>query len=195
MSSFLRLFAFMVCVGAASPAFAAEFITYFQPTPIVGQLDKTAWGTAAVGPRDTSNGLEDPTMSKWAYWDGKIIKGPDGKYHLFGSRWDQAGGHAGYPTLWPSMLSATQSSAPTWTREFATRTMKAGKGTTSPRLPCRTVATGFVVSDTRPGDLFIASSLEGPWAFQGHIPINSNGHTTTRLTDNMSIMHVRMDAT
>jgi MYXO-CTERM domain-containing protein len=47
---------------------------------------------------------------------------------------------------------------------------------------------GMVVSDTRPGDLFIASSVEGPWAFQGHIPIDSNGHTTTRLTDNMSIM-------
>jgi hypothetical protein len=97
MSTFLQLFGIIVCIGVASPAFAADFITYFQPTPIVGQLSKTAWGTAAVGPRDTSNGLEDPTMSKWAYWDGKIIKGPDGKYHLFGRRWDQAGVHAGYP--------------------------------------------------------------------------------------------------
>ena len=97
MPTCLRLSLIVACFGVTSPAFAADFITYFQTTPIVGQLDKTAWGAAAVGPRDTSNGLEDPTMSKWAYWDGKIIKGPDGKYHLFGSRWDQAGGHAGYP--------------------------------------------------------------------------------------------------
>jgi hypothetical protein len=92
MPSFLRLFVVTACVGAASPAAAADLITYFLPTPIVGQLSKTAWGAAAVGPRDQSNGLEDPTMAKYAYWDGKIIKGPDGKYNLFGSRWDQAGG-------------------------------------------------------------------------------------------------------
>jgi MYXO-CTERM domain-containing protein len=188
MSSFLRLFAFMVCVGAASPAFAAEFITYFQPTPIVGQLDKTAWGTAAVGPRDTSNGLEDPTMSKWAYWDGKIIKGPDGKYHLFGSRWDQAGGHAGYPNSVAIHAVSDAVLGPYVDQGICYPDNQAGKGHNVTAIAMSDGRYGIVVSDTRPGDLFIASSLEGPWAFQGHIPIDSNGHTTTRLTDNMSIM-------
>jgi MYXO-CTERM domain-containing protein len=188
MSSFLRLFAFMVCVGAASPAFAAEFITYFQPTPIVGQLDKTAWGTAAVGPRDTSNGLEDPTMSKWAYWDGKIIKGPDGKYHLFGSRWDQAGGHAGYPNSVAIHAVSDAVLGPYVDQGICYPDNQGGKGHNVTAIAMSDGRYGIVVSDTRPGDLFIASSLEGPWAFQGHIPINSNGHTTTRLTDNMSIM-------
>jgi MYXO-CTERM domain-containing protein len=188
MSSFLRLFAFMVCVGAASPAFAAEFITYFQPTPIVGQLDKTAWGTAAVGPRDTSNGLEDPTMSKWAYWDGKIIKGPDGKYHLFGSRWDQAGGHAGYPNSVAIHAVSDAVLGPYVDQGICYPDNQGGKGHNVTAIAMSDGRYGIVVSDTRPGDLFIASSLEGPWAFQGHIPIDSNGHTTTRLTDNMSIM-------
>jgi MYXO-CTERM domain-containing protein len=188
MSSFLRLFAFMVCVGVASPAFAAEFITYFQPTPIVGQLDKTAWGTAAVGPRDTSNGLEDPTMSKWAYWDGKIIKGPDGKYHLFGSRWDQAGGHAGYPNSVAIHAVSDAVLGPYVDQGICYPDNQGGKGHNVTAIAMSDGRYGIVVSDTRPGDLFIASSLEGPWAFQGHIPINSNGHTTTRLTDNMSIM-------
>jgi MYXO-CTERM domain-containing protein len=188
MSSFLRLFAFVVCVGAASPAFAAEFITYFLPTPIVGQLSKTAWGTAAVGPRDQSNGLEDPTMSKWAYWDGKIIKGPDGKYHLFGSRWDQAGGHAGYPNSVAIHAVSDAVLGPYVDQGICYPDNEGGKGHNVTAIAMSDGRYGIVVSDTRPGDLFIASSLEGPWAFQGHIPIDSNGHTTTRLTDNMSIM-------
>jgi hypothetical protein len=188
MSSFLRLFGIIVCIGVASPAFAADFITYFQPTPIVGQLSKTAWGTAAVGPRDTSNGLEDPTMSKWAYWDGKIIKGPDGKYHLFGSRWDQAGGHAGYPNSVAIHAVSDAVLGPYVDQGICYPDNQGGKGHNVTAIAMSDGRYGIVVSDTRPGDLFIASSLEGPWAFQGHIPIDSNGHTTTRLTDNMSIM-------
>jgi MYXO-CTERM domain-containing protein len=188
MSTFLRLFGIMVCIGAASPASAADFITYFQPTPIVGQLSKTAWGTAAVGPRDQSNGLEDPTMSKWAYWDGKIIKGPDGKYHLFGSRWDQAGGHAGYPNSVAIHAVSDAVLGPYVDQGICYPDNEGGKGHNVTAIAMSDGRYGIVVSDTRPGDLFIASSLEGPWAFQGHIPIDSNGHTTTRLTDNMSIM-------
>ena len=33
-------------------------------------------------------------MTRWNYWDGQIIKAPDGKYHMFASRWDQAKGHS-----------------------------------------------------------------------------------------------------
>jgi hypothetical protein len=35
-------------------------------------------------------------MTNWNYWDGKIIKSSDGKYHLFASRWAQARGHNGW---------------------------------------------------------------------------------------------------
>ena len=65
---------------AQSPA-TKTFIDYFKPTPITSSLSSSVWGAAAVGPRDPKNGLEDETMTKWDYWDGKIIKGPDGKYH------------------------------------------------------------------------------------------------------------------
>ena len=61
--------------------------------PILSPLTTNVWGAVTVGPRDTNNGLEDVTMKQWDYWDGKIIKGPDGKYHLFCSRWDQSRGH------------------------------------------------------------------------------------------------------
>ena len=85
----------------ASP-FTAEsterktLIDYFLPTPVVGSLSKDAWGAANVLPRDQQNGLEDTTIKQWCYWDGQIIKGPEGKYHMFASRWDQAKGHNGW---------------------------------------------------------------------------------------------------
>src|ERR1700690_4243819 len=159
MPSFLRLFVTMACIGAASPAFAADLITYFLPTPIVGQLSKTAWGTAAVGPRDQSNGLEDPTMAKYAYWDGKIIKGPDGKYHLFGSRWDQAGGHAGYPNSVAIHAVSDAVLGPYVDQGMCYPDNQGGKGHNVTAIAMSDGRYGMVVSDTRPGDLFIASSV------------------------------------
>src|SRR5512133_320525 len=84
--------------GLRTPASAAEktLIDYFLPTPVQGKLPKDAWGAANVLPRDPHNGLEDTTMKQWCYWDGQILKGPDGKFHLFASRWDQSKGHNGW---------------------------------------------------------------------------------------------------
>src|SRR6202000_2522295 len=54
----------------ASATASKTFIDYFQPTPILSPLSTTAWGMATVGLRDQKNGLEDPTMKLWDYWDG-----------------------------------------------------------------------------------------------------------------------------
>src|SRR5512136_180531 len=90
------LFLLSAAIGGSSPAAEKTFIDYFQPTPIRGALSKDVWGAPEVGPRDTKNGLEDATVKQWYYWDGQIIKGPDGKFHMFASRWDQARGHRGW---------------------------------------------------------------------------------------------------
>src|SRR3954463_8080158 len=104
---------------AASPAGAASkpLITYFQPMPIVGKLSTTVWGAASVGARDPGNGLEDdgknggvgPQKETNFYWDGKIVKGEDGKYHLYGSRWAYSNGFG--PPVGPGG-SGWQSSVP-----------------------------------------------------------------------------------
>lgn len=94
----------MACLALASTSFgqstkpAADktFIDYFLPTPIIGSLKPDAWGAPNVLPRDPQNGLEDAAIKQWNYWDGQIIKAPDGKYHMFASRWDQAKGHNGW---------------------------------------------------------------------------------------------------
>jgi hypothetical protein len=65
-------------------ASAKPFTDYFKPTPIVCPPTSNIWGDKAVVPRDTCNGLEDTTGTptvrpKWMYWDGKILRGADGK--------------------------------------------------------------------------------------------------------------------
>ena len=107
-----------------------SFIDYLLPMPVNGYSSTTAWGTAEVGARDQNNGLEDPAMARWNYWDGQIIKAPDGKYHLFASRWDQAKGHHDW---WNSKAVHAVSdtlTALTWTRGFAGRTTRMAKATT-----------------------------------------------------------------
>src|SRR5213595_2162182 len=79
-----------VAVAAPKP-----LINYFEPMKIVGKLSTSVWGSGAVGPRDPANGLEDngassgvgPQQQTNFYWDGKIIKGEDGKYHMYASHW------------------------------------------------------------------------------------------------------------
>jgi len=151
MSSFPRLFAFVVCIGAASPAFAAEFITYFQPTPIVGQLSKTAWGTAAGWSARPEQRPGGPTMSKWAYWDGKIIKGPDGKYHLLAAG-GISRGHAGYPNSVAIHAVSDAVLGPYVDQGICYPDNEGGKGHNVTAIAMSDGRYGIVVSDTRPGD-------------------------------------------
>ena len=73
-------------------------------------------GASTVGARDPGNGLEDsgasggvgPQQETYFYWDGKILKGEDGKYHLYASHWlhsigfgPPAGGSTGWETSIP----------------------------------------------------------------------------------------------
>jgi len=76
MKTLIKLLAAMsLTVAASSPAADKTLIDYFLPTPIVGSLTTNAWGAPNVLPRDPQNGLEDPTIKQWCYWDGQIIKG------------------------------------------------------------------------------------------------------------------------
>ena len=51
------------------------FTSYFRAIPVRGELSTSAWGAKEVGPRDPANGLEDPTLTRWNYWDGQILRG------------------------------------------------------------------------------------------------------------------------
>lgn len=86
---------------------AGQFMDCFLPMPIVDEngLSEDCWGAQEVGPRDQSNGLEDPLIgvegaegTRYCYWDGAIIKDDvTGKYYMFASKWKESDGHWGWP--------------------------------------------------------------------------------------------------
>jgi len=168
------------------------FINYFLPTPIVGSLTTNVWGVATVGPRDPKNGLEDETMKQWNYWDGQIIKAPDGKYHLFCSRWDQARGHGEW---WNSRAVHAVSDnliGPYVDKGLCWPGNQGGKGHNVTALVLPDGRYAVVISETRPGTVFVSKSLDGPWEQLGLIQVATNEFTKLGRMSNTSIM-VRPD--
>jgi hypothetical protein len=198
MKTLANLFAvFSAIAGTSALAIDKTLIDYFLPTPIHGQLTTNAWGATTVLPRDPLNGLEDQTLKEWYYWDGQIIKSPTGKYYMFASRWDQAKGHGGWGSssaiyavsdnlfgpyidkglIWPDVIKGV-----------------AGRGHNVTALVLPNGRYAVLISETRPGSIYISKSLEGPWEFQGPITFTTNEFNGDgrRLGSNMSIM-VRPD--
>jgi len=152
------------------------FIAYFQPTPIARALSASAWGTATVGPRDQDNGLEDRTLQHWNYWDGVILKGADGRYRLFGSRWDQAKGHGEW---WNSKAIAAVSSrltGPYRDTGLLWPDNENGRGHNVIALKLNDGTYAIVISETRNTSVFTSTSIDGPWRFSGEIKVNQDSY-------------------
>ena len=179
--------------AAASPPVPAKtFIDYFQTTPISDTLSTDAWGVPTVGPRDTKNGLEDASMTHWCYWDGKIIKGPDGKYHMFASRWDQSKGHGNWPNSQAVQAVSDSLLGPYIDQGLLWPSDEGGKGHNVTALTMPDGSYAVVVSETRPGDVFVSKSLDGPWDYLGRIKIADNEFKDLGRASNMAVM-VRPD--
>ena len=169
--------------------YAAPFIDYFTATPIIESLSSSCWGAAEVGPRDQSNGLEDRTMSKYCYWDGGIIKGNDGKYHMFASRWNQSEGHNGW--FGSVAVHATSSNlyGPYTDQGLCWPNDQGGKGHNVVPLQLKDGRYAIVVSETRrPADIFVSNSLDGPWTKLGSMSIASNSYSSLFTASNVYIM-------
>lgn len=174
-------------VGVSTPAWAKDLIEYFKPTPIVNPLSSSAWGAAATGPRDTSNGLEDATIKNYCYWDGQILRGPDGKYHMYASRWPQSSGHSGWGKS-VAVHAISDTLIGPYVDKGMAYTDSNGKGhnVTASMLPDNTWT--VIVSDTRPGDIFTSGAIDGPWAFKGSITVNANGLDSSGTAKNLSLV-------
>jgi hypothetical protein len=172
MNGFLSLLIAALMVAAA-PVWAKPktLIDYFLPMPIHGRLTTNAWGAPNVLPRDPQNGLEDPTMKKWCYWDGKIIQGPDRKYHLFASRWDQAKGHNGWWTSCAVEAVSDDPTGPYQDQGLCWPQSEGGKGHNVTALILPDGRYAVVVSETRPGCVFVSRSPDGPWDYLGAISV------------------------
>ncbi len=83
----------------------AAFIDRFLPIE-PQNLSNKSWGADNVQPRDINNGIED---KEYSYWGGNIIKGDDGKYHMFVARWPEnskkGNGVSGHHLWWSSEVA------------------------------------------------------------------------------------------
>lgn len=148
-----------------------SLIDYFLPTPIVGKLSSELWGAAKVLPRDPQNGLEDQTNKQWSYWDGQLIRGANGKYYMFASKWDQTKGHRGWPSSVALWAVSDHPIGPYVDKGLTWPDDQGGKGhnVTALTLP-NDEGYAIVVSETRTSpDVYVAKSLEGPWKLKGTI--------------------------
>jgi len=165
------------------------FIDYFRPTPASGKLSSDVWGAAAVGARDSENGLEDVTMKQWDYWDGKILRGRDGKYRMFASRWDQAQGHRGWfnskcvEAVSDSALGPYRDKGLCWPDD------QAGKGHNVTALQLPNGSFAVVVSETRNGDVFTSRSIDGPFKYLGPITVNQDAFNSIRTPADVASLH------
>lgn len=179
----------VIClVDALVLAADKTLIDYFLPMPIQSSLTSEVWGASGAIPRDPANGLEDYTMKQWCYWDGQIIKGPDGKFHLFASRWDQTKGHNGWGNsvaihaVSEKVMGPYIDQGPCWPDN------KGGKGHNVTALVLPDGRYAVVVSETRPGDVFVSNSPDGPWEHIGSIRIAENEFSKGVRMSNVSIM-------
>jgi hypothetical protein len=175
MKTLIKLLAATSLTLGASPAADKTLIDYFLPMPIQGHLTKDAWGAPNVLPRDPQNGLEDTTIKQWCYWDGKIVKGSDGKYHMFASRWDQSRGHGGWGGSAAVHAVSDNPIGPYIDKGLLWPDNQGGKGHNVTALVLPDGRYAVVVSETRPGDVFVSQSLDGPWQQLGSIQVDANG--------------------
>jgi hypothetical protein len=189
MTTLKKLFAVIACsIGASSHAADKTLIDYFLPTPIRSPLVTNVWGAPGVFPRDPQNGLEDTTMKQWCYWDGQIIKSSDGKYHMFASRWDQARGHNGWFGSLAVHAVSDNVIGPYLDKGLCWPDNQKGKGHNVTALVLPDGRYAVVVSETRPGDVFVSKSLDGPWDFLGSIKVATNEFSRAGRMSNVSIM-------
>ncbi|MDH7600359.1 MAG: hypothetical protein QHH07_12120, partial [Sedimentisphaerales bacterium] len=182
----------LVAVADLSLVNGKTLIDYFLPVPIRGPLSTDVWGGQEVGARDIRNGLEDPTCRQWSYWDGQIIKGPDGRYHMFTSRWDQALGHRGWSRSVAVHAVSDNPIGPYEDKGLCWPENQAGKGHNVTALVLPDGRYAIVVSETRPGDVFVSNSLDGPWEHLGSIKVAENQYSHLGQMSNVAIM-VRPD--
>ena len=171
-------------IGLPGYASAKPFTDYFKPVPFVCPPTSNTWGDKAVIPRDTCNGLEDtsgtPTVRpKWMYWDGKILRGADGKYHMFADRWPHANGMGDWVNSETIHGTSTALLGPYVDQGYAfndgpdTNKPHKGHNVTASELPDGTYC--LIVNEIVPFTIFTATSLDGPWKNRGHAQFDSNG--------------------
>ncbi|MDZ8120008.1 glycoside hydrolase family protein [Pontiella agarivorans] len=170
----------VVLAGSLAPlAESKSLVDYFLPMEPQGPLvSEGIWGETNALPRDIHNGLEDPDLSDWCYWDGKIVKDDAGKYHMYASRWNQTNAHSkgwntaskGTHAVSDHLLGPYEDLGEIWSDWKD----GAGHNVIGLRLPDGRYAA--VASEGTPGDVFVSDSPDGPFEHLGEFKIDPNGY-------------------
>lgn len=145
------------------------FIDYLRPTPITcSPLSSATWGVAGVLPRDLCNGIESAKGAAvppdYFYWDGKIIAGKDGTYHMFMSTWpDSAGFNPGWTGSESYHAVSTQGVLGPYTRKGYIWSSGSHHGHNTSAVELLDGTYAVVISEVVPFTIYYSSSLDGPW--------------------------------
>lgn len=184
MKRILLLIGCAVSINAAEPAPAKTFIDYFKPIAPQAPLTSDTWGAPGVLPRDVRNGLES-VENKYCYWDGQILRGEDGKYHLYASRWDEARGHKGWGGSVAVHAVSDNLFGPYEDRGVCWPDDQGGKGHNVVALKLPDGRYAIVISETRPGTVYVSASANGPWTKLGEIVTEGD---TRKRASNYSVL-------
>ncbi|MDZ8117631.1 glycoside hydrolase family protein [Pontiella agarivorans] len=152
-------------------------IDFFLPMEPRNMVSEGIWGADPVLPRDIDNGLEDPTMKNWCYWDGSIVKDDTGRYHMYASRWSQAYSHSvgwnkqsrGLHSVSDSLFGPYKDLGETWPH------WNNGAGHNVVGLRMHDGRYALISSEVTPGNVFVSSSPDGPFEHLGEFIIDPNG--------------------
>lgn len=168
-------------LGIERQALASEpksLVDYFRPMePRAELVGDGIWGADNVLPGDIRNGLEDAELREWCYWDGGIVKGDDGKYHLYASRWPQTQAHGvgwregskGIHAVSDHVMGPYEDLGLVWPDWLD------GKGHNVVGLRMHDGRYAVVTSEITRGEVFTADSPDGPFELLGQIEVDPNG--------------------
>jgi hypothetical protein len=153
-------------------------VDFFLPIkPQSALVSDGIWGAPNVLPRDINNGLEDATLTKGAYWDGKIIKDDTGKYHMYASRWNHTFSHSKGWRFGSKAIHSVSNNilGPYKDTGLITSNYLNGKAHNTVALRTKEGKYALVISERTRGEIFIADKPEGPFKLLGEIKIDNNG--------------------
>jgi hypothetical protein len=150
--------------------YGARFLDRFLPMP-KGKLSGDVWGAKGTVPRYVDNGIENETYS---YWGGNILKGDDGKYHLFVCGWLESStkGHAEWTNSIVFHTVSDNSVGPFKVKD------NIGKGH-NPEI-FRTKDGKYVIYVIN--GRYVANKIDGPWTY-GQFDFNSRDR---KIVDGLS---------
>src|SRR5262249_32874612 len=124
-------------------------------------------------------------------WDGKVVKGEDGKYHLYVSHWAYNSGFAGWKQSIPYQAVSDNIIGPYVAQGdcYTTNSQGNNKGHNVTAVVAPTGPNPFTLSVGAivPGQMFGSSSANGPWTLLGLLQTNANGHSCGTLSNNFSL--------